>query len=219
MRCFSVIVFVIALLMVFMACNSKSDGLEAGCHTINKGETLNEVKSQEIRMLSSGQEFITCNEIDQSYEGRGYNIASFDAFFKSKVRLKLVEDGTAPDWAPKTITATGIIGCEYDAKSEAITTCMKNPPWLYYGAAEPEIKRMPLQSPKEPYPHFPVALVNGKTLIIIFDVEPGKHSAHMPSDSTYFYYTNQDSTDDSDVQPDAAVQQDADTATDAEITD
>lgn len=212
----------ISTITIFGACgnsdpNSQTDNdrFDEGCGSHSKG-----VVATSKADLKDVQQFITCDEVETYYPNRNYNMEALDSEVLSKIKLKLIEDGTAPEWAPKTITVTGMIGCVYYSVG-LDSNCLQGDPLVFYGSSEPDIKQLET-TPKTVNPlAVKTDMVDGNNFRVDLNYETGIHKAFCWINNLRkeFTYTNQDATDDSDVQPDEAVQKDADTATDAEITD
>lgn len=125
--------------------SNDGDALEVGCgKKLSKGATTPAQKT-----LKSEQEFITCDEIEAYYPSRKYNMEALDASVLLKVKLKLVEDGSAPEWAPKTITATGMIGCLYYAIPTPDTSCAQEYPEVYLGQPSLRLNKLTYLLQKE----------------------------------------------------------------------
>lgn len=189
------------LALLLEACGEKE-----GCLSVEKG-IIPWKQQQTTAFVPYTTTSVNCDGISEEYDGY-YGEFSYSKTLTeitSRVRLKLINDGNEPLWAPETITVSQLTGCEYETRPASHTDCAQLPPTLYYSATESEL-----------IDHLTIHLNLYKTdgvwlrvldtvLVSLTDTngmnieldtpDPGKHQAfyrETPDEEwIYFYYENQ----------------------------
>lgn len=202
MRYYSMMLAIASLVML-SACSKENgnNNIIEGCSNF-KGKSENSVAS--TKMINT---VITCSEIEENYTG--YNITATNEIIMNHSKYQLVEDGNAPEWAPKTITITGMIGCIYTPKirNDNDMPCSGSDPELYYGTAEAEIKMTKvIPNTKDPYAEgFSIILSTERRISLgIWYGKDENNAMYYDNGKNFFFrYEALSSIDnDSDAQPD-----------------